>query len=90
MTSQLLFQTRVEPLGQKHRPIIRMLIILLPLESVWGNSLYRELTAMVGKEKFIPSLASYQFIAALGVDTGPRLPPHVLSQGLASLVSERS
>lgn len=60
-----------------------MLIILLPLQGVWGNSLYRELTAMVGKEKFIPSLASYQFIAALGVDTGPHLPPHVLSRGLS-------
>lgn len=83
-----MFHARAEPLGQKHCPIIRMLIILLPLESVRGNSLYRELTAMVGKEKFIPSLASYQFIAALVVDTGPHLPPHVLSQGLASMVSE--
>lgn len=44
---------------------------------------------MVGKEKIIPSLASHQFIAALGADTGPRLPPHVLSRGLASTVSER-
>lgn len=87
---RLLFHTRAERLGQKHCPIGRMLIILLPLESVWGSSLYRELTAMVGKEKIVASLASYQFIAALVVDTQPHLPPCVLSQGLASKVSERS
>lgn len=68
------------PPSEKHCPISRMPIILLPLPSVWGNSRYRELTAMVGKDKFIPSLASYQFIAALVVDTGPHLPPHVLSE----------
>lgn len=40
---------------------------------------------MVGKEKFIPSLASHQFIAALVVDKGPvSLPvsrPEVLPAG---------
>lgn len=69
--SQLSWHTRAAPLGGKHCPIARMPIILLPLPSVWGNSRYRESTAMVGKEKFIPSLASYQFIAALVVIQGP-------------------
>lgn len=36
-SSQLLCHTRAEPLGEKHCPIVRMLIILLPLESVWGK-----------------------------------------------------
>lgn len=83
------FTQERDPSSQKNCPIVRKPIILLPLESVWGSPLYRKLTAMGGKEKFIPSLASNQFIAALGVDKGPHLPPHVLSRGLASTVSER-
>lgn len=71
--------TREQPLGEKHCPITRMFIILLPLPSAWGTPA-RESTAMVGKDQFIPSLASYQFIAALVVDPGPHLPPHVLSR----------
>lgn len=64
-------RTREQPPGGKHCPITRMLIILLPLPGVWGNSRYRELTATVGKDQHIPSLASSQFIAALVVIQGP-------------------
>ncbi|KAF4787828.1 hypothetical protein TURU_167136 [Turdus rufiventris] len=46
-------------------------LILLLQEEVCGETPATELTATVGKEKFIPSLASYQFIAALVVHTGP-------------------
>ena len=63
---------------QEQNPSVKSAV---PSSGCWPSSSPSKApgTATVGKEKFIPCLARYQFIAALAVDTGPHPPPHGLS-----------